>query len=236
MSIPAWFVTGTDTEIGKTLVTCALLHGLGRRGLRAAGMKPFAAGMEWRGDGWHNEDVDAIAAAASLSLPRALTTPFLLRDAAAPHLAAAGEGIALRIAPVLDCYRQAAAQADAVVVEGVGGFCVPLNEEEDTADLAQQLALPVIMVVGLRLGCLSHALLTAQAVAARGLTLAGWVANTVDAGMRHLDANVESLAARLPAPLLGRIPRLAAPSPAEAAAHLDFARLPGWPQGRPGHH
>ncbi|GIZ51810.1 dethiobiotin synthase [Noviherbaspirillum aridicola] len=227
----AWFITGTDTEIGKTLVSCALLHALGRLGLRAAGMKPVAAGMEWRDDAWRNEDVDAIAAAASLTLPRELTTPYLLRDAAAPHLAAEQEGVTLRIAPILDCYRQVSAQADAVVVEGVGGFCVPLNDEEDTAGLARQLGLPVILVVGLRLGCISHALLSAEAIAARGLTLAGWVANTVDPQMRHLEANVESLAARLSAPLLGRIPRLAAPGPAPAAAHLDFTLLADWPQG-----
>lgn len=225
----AFFVTGTDTEIGKTLVSCALLHALAQRGVRAAGMKPVAAGTDWRDGAWRNEDVDAIAAAASLPLPRALTTPYLLRDAAAPHLAALAEGVALRIASILDCHRQVAAQADAVVVEGVGGFCVPLNDEEDTAGLARQLGLPVILVVGVRLGCISHALLTAEAIAARGLALAGWVANTVDPGMQHLDANVESLAARLPAPLLGRIPRLAAPGGAAAAAHLDFSALPGWP-------
>lgn len=228
----AWFITGTDTEIGKTLVSCALLHGLAGLGLRAAGMKPVAAGMEWRNDAWHNEDVDAIAAAATLPLPRELTTPYLLRDAAAPHLAAGREGVTLRIAPIIDAFQQVSAQADAVVVEGVGGFRVPLNDREDTADLAQQLALPVILVVGLRLGCISHALLTAEAIAARGLVLAGWVANTVDAQMPYLDANVESLAARLPAPLLGRIPRLDTPDAASAASHLDFSALPGWP--RPG--
>jgi dethiobiotin synthetase len=227
----AYFITGTDTEIGKTLTSCALLHALAQAGLRAAGMKPVAAGAELRDGVWCNEDVDALAAAASLALPRELTTPYLLRDAIAPHIAAAREGIHIDLAHILHCYRQVAQQADAVVVEGVGGFRVPLAADADTADLAQRLALPVILVVGLRLGCLSHALLTAEAIAARGLRLAGWVANTVDAGMPHLQANVDALAERLPAPLLGRVPRLPQPAPAAAAAHLDFSSLPGWPPG-----
>jgi dethiobiotin synthetase len=120
-------------------------------------------------------------------------------------------------------------QADAVVVEGVGGFRVPLTDQEDTADLAQQLGLPIVLVVGIRLGCISHALLTAEAIAARGLLLAGWVANSADPGMRHAEANIDALRARLPAPLLGCVPRLPAPTAAAAAAHLDFSLLPGWP-------
>lgn len=228
----AWFIAGTDTEIGKTLTSCALLHALAQQGVRAAAMKPVAAGAEWQDGVLHNEDVDALAAVA-IPLPRELTTPYLLRDAIAPHIAAAREGVDIDLARIRDCYRQVAAQADVVVVEGVGGFRVPLNAGEDTADLAQQLGLPVILVVGLRLGCLSHALLTAEAIAARGLPLAGWVGNTVDAGMAQLQANVEALRQRIPAPYLGCIPRLAAPSPAAAAAHLDFSSLPGWPAGRP---
>jgi dethiobiotin synthetase len=224
----AYFVTGTDTEIGKTLVSSAMLHALGRSGMRAAGMKPVAAGAELRDGRWHNDDVDALAAAATLHMPTELTTPYLLREAAAPHLAAQAEGVAIELAHICACYEQIAAQADALVVEGVGGFCVPLSDDADTADLAEQLDLPVIMVVGLRLGCINHALLTAQAIAARGLTLTGWVANCVDAKMAYADENVAAIKARLPAPLLGIVPRLAVPSAAAAAAHLDFAGLPGW--------
>ncbi|HYD94006.1 MAG TPA: dethiobiotin synthase [Noviherbaspirillum sp.] len=227
------FITGTDTEIGKTLVSCALLHALARQGVRAAAMKPVAAGAEWRDGAWHNEDADLLAAAAGIALPVELTTPYLLRDAAAPHIAAAQEGIAIDIAHILDCYGRVASAADAVVVEGVGGFRVPLSAQADTADLAQQLRLPVVLVVGMRLGCLNHALLTADAIAARGLALAGWVANVVDPGMRYGVDNVEALSARLPAPLLGTIPRLSSPLPALAADHLDFSSLPGWPR-RPG--
>jgi dethiobiotin synthetase len=226
---PAYFITGTDTEIGKTLVSSAMLHALAQTGVRAAGMKPVAAGAELRDGAWHNEDADRIAAAANVAVPPELATPYLLREPAAPHIVAAEEGVQIDLAHIRACYDRVAAMADAIVVEGVGGFRVPLSRNMDTADLAQQLGLPVIMVVGLRLGCLNHALLTAEAIAARGLTLAGWVANVVDLGMSHGMDNIEALTERLPAPLLGCVPRLPAPLAAAAAAHLDFSSLPGWP-------
>jgi len=228
----SWFVTGTDTGIGKTLISSALLHGLTQRGLRAAGIKSVAAGAELRDGVWRNEDADCLAAASNVVLPPALATPYLLRDAAAPHIAAAQEDVTIEIAHIHACCRQAAALADAVVVEGVGGFRVPLSEQVDTADLAQQLGMPVILVVGVRLGCLNHALLTADAIAARGLKLVGWAANIVDLGMRHGLANIDALSSRLPAPFLGCVPRLDAPLAAAAAAHLDFSCLPGWPAAR----
>ncbi|RJF97122.1 dethiobiotin synthase [Noviherbaspirillum saxi] len=229
MNKPAYFVTGTDTEIGKTLVSSALLHALTQSGLRAAGMKPVAAGAELRDGVLHNEDVDALAAVAGISLPLELTTPYLLRDAAAPHIVAAHEGVRIDPAHIRLCYERVAELADAVVVEGVGGFNVPLSDTADTADLAQQLGLPVIMVVGLRLGCLNHALLTAEAIAARGLRLVGWIANVVDPAMRHAQENIDALRVRLDAPLLGCIPRLPAADPSAAAAYLDFSCLPDWP-------
>lgn len=225
----AYFVTGTDTDIGKTLVASAMLHNLAENRIRAAGMKPVAAGAFLRDGVLHNDDADALAAAASVSLPPELATPYLLREPASPHIAAALEGIEIDPRHILACYDRVVEMADAVVVEGVGGFRVPLNDSVDAADLAQQLGLPVIMVVGLRLGCISHALLTAEAIAARGLKLAGWVGNVVDLAMQHGIANVESLSARLQAPLLGCVPRLPAALPAAAAAHLDFSSLPGWP-------
>lgn len=219
------FVTGTDTEIGKTLISGALLHALGQAGVRAAGMKPLAAGAEWRDGAWHNEDVDLLHAAAPLKLPRELTTPYLLKEPAGPHIAAALEGVRIEPQTILACYRRVRAQSEAVVVEGVGGFRVPLTDDYDTADLARDLALPVVLVVGLRLGCISQALLTAEAIAARGLRLAGWVANTSDPAMRHLEANVEAIAARIAAPLLGQVPRFDHPSAAAAAACLNLALL-----------
>ena len=219
------FVTGTDTEIGKTLISGALLHALGQAGVRAAGMKPVAAGAEERDGVLRNEDVDFLYDAAPLKLPRELTTPYLFRTPAAPHIAAALEFQPIEPRRIVAAYEQVRAQAEAVVVEGVGGWRVPLTNSYDTSDLARQLGLPVILVVGLRLGCINHALLTAEAIAARGLRLAGWVANTVDPAMGHADGNVEAIAARLDAPLLGRVPRLDQPSAAAAAACLDLGKV-----------
>ena len=230
------FVTGTDTEIGKTLIASALTYALAQTGAKVAAMKPVAAGatavMSSSGEVWHNDDADQLAQAANVVLPMELAVPYLLREPAAPHIVAKQENVQIDLAHIRACYDKVAAQADAVVVEGVGGFCVPLNDAFDTADLARQLALPVIMTVGLRLGCISHALLTAEAIAARGLNLVGWVANTVDEHMRYAEDNVEALVQRLPAPLLGCVPRLAAPLPAAAADCLDFSRLPAWPGKR----
>lgn len=219
------FVTGTDTEIGKTLISGAILHALGQAGVRAAGMKPVAAGAEEREGVLRNEDVDFLYEAAPLKLPRELTTPYLFRTPAAPHIAAALECQPIEPRRIVAAYEQVRAQAEAVVVEGVGGWRVPLTNSYDTSDLARQLGLPVILVVGLRLGCINHALLTAEAIAARGLRLAGWVANTVDPAMGHVEGNVEAIAARLNAPLLGRVPRLAQPSAAAAAACLDLGKV-----------
>lgn len=219
------FVTGTDTEIGKTLVSSALLHALAQRGLRSAGMKPVAAGASWQDGAWHNEDVDMLNAASSVKLPTALVSPYLMQAPAAPHIVALHERVNISAAHILDCYGQLAQQAEAVVVEGVGGFCVPLNDELDTADLAQQFGLPVVLVVGMRLGCLNHALLTAEAIAARGLRLAGWVANTVDADMRYPEENLQALSRRIAAPLLGHIPRLPEAGFEAAAAYLNLNLL-----------
>ena len=224
-----WFITGTDTEIGKTLVSSALLHALSVAGVRVVGMKPIAAGAFMHDNMLHNEDADLLAAAASVALPPALATPYLLRAAAAPHVAAVLDNVQIDLQHILQCYATVAELADAVVVEGVGGFKVPLADAFDTADMAQQLGLPVILVVGLRLGCLSHALLTAEAIAARGLSLAGWVGNVVDTDMAYAEENIAALRQRIPAPLLGVVPRLATPGAATAAGHLDFSRLATWP-------
>jgi dethiobiotin synthetase len=223
------FVTGTDTGVGKTLVTAALLHALNRAGLPATGVKPVAAGTVLIDGVMVNDDVAFLAAESGTSLPRELTTPYLLHEAAAPHIAAALEHVEIDAAHLLRCYQQVTQLTDAVVVEGVGGFRVPLNAQVDTADLAAQLDLDLILVVGLRLGCINHALLTAEAIAARGLRLVGWVANQIDVTMPHQEANLLALQARLPAPLLGVLPWMAVPSAAAAADCLDFSRLPTWP-------
>ncbi len=223
------FITGTDTGVGKTLVAGAFLHALNRAGLPATGVKPVAAGTVLIDGVMVNDDVALLAAESGTSLPRELTTPYLLHEAAAPHIAAALEQVEIDAAHLLRCYQQVAQLTDAVVVEGVGGFRVPLSAQVDTADLAAQLDLDLILVVGLRLGCINHALLTAEAIAARGLRLAGWVANQIDVTMPHQEANLLALEARLPAPLLGVLPWMAVPSVSAAADCLDFSRLPTWP-------
>lgn len=223
------FVTGTDTEIGKTLVSAALLRGFAREGLRAAAMKPIAAGASLVDGVLHNEDADQLDAAANVLLPPEIRTPFMLREPAAPHIAAALENVMLDMTRVVDAHDAALQMADVVVVEGVGGFRVPLTDAHDTADLAFALNLPVVLVVGMRLGCISHALLTAEAIAARGLPIAGWVANRVDPNMLFPDENIAALRDRLDrqygAPLLGIVPHLSPASADIAATHLDTNRL-----------
>jgi dethiobiotin synthetase len=208
----AWFVTGTDTGVGKTRTSAALLHALRRRGLKAAGMKPVAAGTDEHG---RNDDVTAMCEAAGLDVPYGLTNPYLLRDPVSPHIAARNAGVQIDIALLRERFLALRAQADAVVVEGAGGFLVPLSDTLTGADLAQALGLPVILVVGLRLGCLNHALLTQEAIAARGLRIAGWVANELDPQMRERAANLDFLRLRLAAPLLAHWPW---DPPADAAA------------------
>lgn len=219
------FVTGTDTGVGKTLVSSAMLSSLAASGLRAVGMKPVAAGLDFIDGDWRNEDVEQLQAAGNVDAPLALRCPYLLRAPISPHLAAQEEGVRIALQPMLSAYEQLARQADAVIVEGVGGLRVPLADGFDSADLAVALGLPVVLVVGLRLGCLNHALLTAEAIRARGLVLAGWVGSAVDPKMLALEANIETLRARLDAPLLGVVPHLASPEAARAAAHLDLRAL-----------
>ena len=166
----AYFLTGTDTEIGKTFITCALLHRARQLGLTAAGIKPVAAGTDAAG---RNDDVERIRAASNVALAEDVINPYRFAPAIAPHLAAAEAGVRIDFARITAACASARSQAGLVIVEGVGGFRVPLDVDRDSADLAVALGLPVILVVGLRLGCLNHALLTAEAIAARGLTLAG---------------------------------------------------------------
>lgn len=226
------FVTGTDTEIGKTLVSAAIVHKLATGGVRVCGMKPVAAGAEMINGELHNDDADMLIAAGNVHLPANLTTQYMLREPAAPHIAARLEGVTIEAVPILAAYAEVAAMSDAVVVEGVGGFKVPFSDSFDSADLAAQLNLPVILVVGLRLGCISHALLTVEAIIARDLVLAGWVINEIDPDMRFADENVDALIDRIPAPLLGRVPYLDEPTAANAAQFIDLAGLPGWPSAR----
>lgn len=214
MSEPrALFVTGTDTGVGKTLVSAALLHALARRHARVVGMKPVAAGLVRHGDADVSEDVLALRAASTLRVPPALDNPVALPEPLSPHLAAARAGRRIAVAELLAAYQGLRGLADAVLVEGAGGWRVPINDRETMADLAIAMAAPVVLVVGLRLGCINHALLTAEALRADGLRLAGWVANAVDPAMACRDENIATLRQRLSAPLLGVVPWLAVPDP-----------------------
>ena len=215
-----WFVTGTDTGVGKTRVACALLHALRARHARCVGMKPVAAGVDALG---HNDDVLALRAASNVAVPAALDNPVLLGDAVAPHIAAARAGFTIDIDALVRAYAALATRADAVVVEGAGGFAVPLSSERTGADLAAALGLPVILVVGLRLGCLNHALLTRDAIAARGLRLAGWVCNRIDPAMLEQSANRDWLCGVLDAPLLADWPWQPASAAGESASPPPLA-------------
>jgi dethiobiotin synthetase len=219
------FITGTDTGVGKTLVTCALLHAYARAGLRAVGMKPVAAGARRENGVLLNEDVAAIVAASNVAAPLESINPYCFEPPIAPHIAAAHEGVAIDVERIASACAALAKLADRVVVEGAGGFRVPLGPAVDTAGLARRLALPVVIVVGVRLGCLNHALLTADAVHAAGLRLAGWVANHVDREMLCADDNVDTLRERVAAPLIARIPYLPVPDPARIGHLLDIDAL-----------
>jgi dethiobiotin synthetase len=227
MRMAAFFVTGTDTGVGKTLVTVALLGAAAARGLATIALKPVAAGCTTAGGRPVNDDALALQAAATVRLDYALVNPVALRLGVAPHLAAAEEGLRLGVEPLLHACREAArAPHDLAVAEGAGGWLVPLNEHETMADLAAALGWPVILVVGMRLGCLNHALLTAAAVRASGLTLAGWVANSAGPPMPALAGNIATLEAQLGAPRLGSLPYLGPRSdPAAAVPHLDLEPL-----------
>ena len=228
MTGPAYFITGTDTEIGKTTLSSVVIRALVAKGVRTAAMKPVAAGAVMVDGALHNEDVDTLVSAANVSLPTGLVCPYLLRTPVSPNLSAMQDGRAIDIPHIVDCYRKIRQKADAVIVEGVGGFLVPFSWDTSSADLVGQLELPVIMVVGLKLGCISHALLTAEAIRARGLTLAGWIANRVNPDMAFSDGNIETLENWLEAPRLGTMPYLK--SFEGAGQYLDLSLLPGWPK------
>lgn len=214
------FVTGTDTGVGKTVAAEGLLRAVQAQGLRAAPFKPVASGCRISTAGLRNADAEALLAAAGGGYPYEIVNPFAFEPAIAPHLAAAQAGQPIDLERIADAYQHLASAADVVVVEGAGGWRVPLDEQRSMAAIAQRLQLEVVLVVGVRLGCLNHALLTADAIQADGLRLAGWIANRIDPADPLADAQVADLRARLPAPLLATLPWMEhdAPGPAAAAA------------------
>jgi len=208
----SFFVTGTDTEVGKTLVSGALILKLREAGLHAIGFKPVVAGTYIGSSGQRlNEDIETLRIASGLNSNELSLCPYILDQAVAPHLAAQKTGEHIDATIILDAFNTLKQQFNAVVVEGAGGFLVPLNEQEDLGDLTQAMDLPIILVVGMRLGCINHALLTCEAIQSRQLTIAGWVANTTAQEMPLLEENIQSLKDRIFAPFLGLIPSLPKP-------------------------
>ncbi|MBY0268711.1 MAG: dethiobiotin synthase [Burkholderiales bacterium] len=219
------FVAGTDTGVGKTLVACALLRGFAARGLRVAGMKPVAAGAVRRRGVWHNDDVAQLRAAANVGAPLAAVNPYCFAPPVAPHIAAQEARAAIRMSVIEKSYARLGRNADLVVVEGVGGLLVPLGRRLNAVAIPLRLDLPVVLVVGLRLGCLNHALLTVEALQARGIRLAGWIANRIDPAMARAAENLQALRTRIKAPLLGTIRHTQNPQPAAISRMLDIGRL-----------
>lgn len=215
-----FFVTGTDTSIGKTTISCALLHAFAAQGKKVAGMKPIAAGSE--NGQWM--DVEQLLAASNVNVTRQQINPYAFDPPISPHIAAQQAGTEIDVSVIHRAYLELSELAEIVIVEGAGGFLVPINQHQTGADLARLLNLPVILVVGMRLGCLSHALLTAQAIRAAGLTLAGWVANCIDPQMLVLAENIATLKQRLDCPLLGVVPFGNDMDAQKDAEFLDVAR------------
>lgn len=222
----AFFVTGTDTEVGKTTIAAGLLHAARRAGLSTAAAKPVASGCEMTAGGLRNSDALALLAECTLPMRYEQVNPFAFEPAIAPHLAAREAGVELSAERLAEPVRRMLAlQADFSLVEGAGGWRVPLAGRENLSDLVLLLGLPVILVVGVRLGCINHALLSAEAIERDGLRLTGWVANIVDPATSRLDENLATLGERLAAPCLGRVPRLPVANAAEVACLLDLERL-----------
>lgn len=218
----SYFITGTDTGVGKTLVSCALIYAFAAQGKRVVGFKPVAAGCD---DAYHNDDANQLRAASTVRATYGQINPYCFPHPIAPHLSARHAGVRIEFSRIFASYDELAGQSDEVIVEGAGGFCVPLNEKQDSVDLARQLEIPVIVVVGMRLGCLNHALLTLRAIAEAQIECAGWIANVLDADMLALQENIDALRERIQAPLLGVIPYQSQPDARAAATYLDINAL-----------
>lgn len=221
-----FFITGTDTDAGKTTVAAGLLNAARQAGLSTAAVKPVASGSEATAVGLRNSDALILQGQCSLELAYEQVNPYAFAPAIAPHLAARQVGVELQLSALVAAVEHVLdMQADFTLVEGAGGWLVPLNSTASLSDVTIALGVPVILVVGVRLGCINHALLTAQAIAADGLRLAGWVANVVDANTACLEDILATLDECLSAPCLGRVPRLADPSPVAVAEYLDLSLL-----------
>lgn len=214
-----YFITGTDTEIGKTLVSCILLHKLAQQGLKVVGMKPVASGARLNAEGvLNNADANELMNHSNVKLDYELINPYCFAPAIAPHVAAAQAGIRIELNKIAQAFHSISAQVDKVIVEGVGGWLVPLNERECVADLALKLTLPVILIVGIRLGCINHALLTYESMHHRGINIIGWIANEVDPKMLNREETIKALQNKMAIPFMGSVPYL-------KSSHIDVSQL-----------
>ncbi|HCV41003.1 dethiobiotin synthase [Pseudomonas vlassakiae] len=222
----AYFIAGTDTDVGKTTIAAGLLHAARLQGLSTLGAKPVASGCSMTAKGLRNSDAQALIDESSIKLAYEEVNPFAFEPAIAPHVAAREANVALEVTVLAKAMRHVLEQgADFTLIEGAGGWRVPLSNHANLSDLAIALKLPVILVVGVRLGCINHALLSAEAIARDGLQLAGWVANVIEPRTSRLEENLASLAERLPAPCLGRVPKLKQATADAVAEHLQLDLL-----------
>jgi dethiobiotin synthetase len=220
-----FFVTGTDTGVGKTLIAAALLRGFRLAGFSVAGMKPIASGCDNTLNGLINSDATLLQQESSTPLLYSVINPYSYAPAIAPHLAARDAQHPVNLAVIAQRYSELAAGADVIIVEGAGGWLVPISDSLDMSDIATRLALPVILVVGLRLGCLNHARLSVDSIHARGASLAGWVANAIDPDFARSEDNVATLSAAIEAPCLGVVPYATHPDIGATAARLNLGAL-----------
>ncbi len=219
------FITGTDTGVGKTIISLGLLRWLRDRGYQTAAMKPVATDASLIDGQWRNDDALLLQREATLQLPYELVNPVALPEPVAPNIAAKTHGITIDIESIVRTFRDVQTKADVVIVEGVGGWQVPLTDTETTADLALRIGLPVILVVGIRLGCINHALLTCDAIRASGLPLAGWCANIIDPDCLRNSAVIQTLNSRIDAPLIGTMPHMERATADAVAAHINLTEL-----------
>lgn len=219
------FVTGTDTGCGKTEIALALMVALRQSGLSVLSMKPVASGCERIPEGWRNEDARRLRAEGSCEVAYELVNPYAFKPPVAPHIAADRVGVEIELEVIKATAEPLVAKSDFLVVEGVGGWRVPLGPSLAVSDLPSALGLPVVLVVGIKLGCINHSLLTVESIRMCGARLAGWVANRIDPDMPAYDENLDTLVALIDAPCLGLVPWMGSPDPQQIAEHLDLAPL-----------
>jgi dethiobiotin synthetase len=224
-STKGFFITGTDTDVGKTTIALGLITALREKGLRVGVMKPVSAGCELTRDGLRNEDAVLLMQQASVDFPYEVVNPYAFEPAVAPHIAAAEAGVVIDIEVIRECYLKIAEEVDVVIVEGAGGWLVPINENETMADVVKILSLDVITVVGVRLGCLNHALLTSQSITASGLKHCGWIANHLSVATKRSAENISALRERIPASLLDEIPYMEDKSLVMMSDYFDTSRV-----------